>query len=289
MALKILVTGATGKVGKGVVTRLMGKGLSIKAADINKDWVDAAIQSEGWEGVESVLFNYDSPETFENAMDGVGPIFIVPPLLSPRQHQQIIAFVDYAVKNGATKIVNLSQMGSQDIPDLPIGKAEKHIETLGIPYTHLRPNWFMQNFNSLMLEMIRDRNEIRVPAGDFKSSYIDNRDISACGAVALTTDKHDYSVITQTGPKALDHYEVAKIISEATGKNITYTPITEDQYAEDLKSAEMPDASVEMFLNLYRLLRAGGTAPVSTDVADCLGRPQITFEQYAKDFADSWK
>jgi uncharacterized protein YbjT (DUF2867 family) len=289
MADKILVTGATGKVGKEIVNQLMGKGLSVKAADINLEWIDAAAKAEGWKDVESVLFNYDSPETFENAMDGVGPVFIVPPLLSPRQHEQIISFVDFAVKNGATKFVNLSQMGSQEIKGLPIGIAERHIETLGIPYTHLRPNWFMQNFNSLMLEMIRDRNEIRVPAADFKSSYIDSRDISACAAVALTSDKHDNSVITQTGGKSLDHYEVAKIISEATGKKITYNPITEEEYSENLKSTGMPDASVEMFLNLYRLLRDGGTAPVSNDVADCLGRPQIAFEQYAKDFADSWK
>jgi uncharacterized protein YbjT (DUF2867 family) len=289
MVDKILVTGATGKVGKEIVNKLMGKGLKVKAADINLEWVDAAVKAEGWEDVESVLFNYDSPETFENAMDGVGPVFIVPPLLSPRQHEQIIAFVDFAVKNGATKFVNLSQMGSQEIPDLPIGKAEKHIETLGVPYIHLRPNWFMQNFNSLMLDMIKDRNEIRVPAADFKSSYIDSRDISACAAVALTTDKHDNSIITQTGGRALDHYEVAKIISDSIGKTITYNPITEEEYAEDLKSAGMPDASVEMFLNLYRLLRDGGTAPVSNDVADCLGRPQSTFEQYANDFADFWK
>ncbi len=127
------------------------------------------------------------------------------------------------------------------------------------------------------------------PAADYKSSYIDSRDISACGAVALTTDKHDNSVITQTGGRALDHYEVAKIISDTTGKTITYYPISEEEYAEDLKSTEMPDDSAEMFLNLYRLLRAGGTAPVSNDVADCLGRPQITFEQYAHDFAKFWK
>lgn len=289
MGKTILVTGATGKVGKEVVNQLMEKGLSIKAADINLEWVEAAAKAEAWKGVEPVLFNYDSPETFENVMEGVGPIFIVPPLLSPRQHEQIIAFLDFAVKHGATKIVNLSQMGAQEIPDLPIGKAERHIETLGIPYTHLRPNWFMQNFNSLMLEMIRDRNEIRVPAAGYKSSYIDSRDISACAAVALVSNKHDGSVITQTGGRALDHFEVAKIISEATGKTITYYPISEEEYADDLKSTGMQDASVEMFLNLYRLLRAGGTAPISNDVSECLGRPQITFEEYAKDSADFWK
>jgi len=54
-----------------------------------------------------------------------------------------------------------------------------------------------------MLEMIRDRDEIRVPAADYKSSYIDSRDISARGAVALTTDKHDNSVITQTGGRSI--------------------------------------------------------------------------------------
>ena len=57
MGKKILVTGATGKVGKEVVNQLMGKGLSVKAADINLEWVDGAVKAEGWEGVESVLFN----------------------------------------------------------------------------------------------------------------------------------------------------------------------------------------------------------------------------------------
>ena len=81
-------------------------------------------------------FNYDHPETFGPCLEGVDRMFIVPPLLSPRQHEQIIAFIKFAETTGVKHIVNLSQMGSDEIKDLPLRKGEIYIEGCGIPYTH---------------------------------------------------------------------------------------------------------------------------------------------------------
>jgi uncharacterized protein YbjT (DUF2867 family) len=290
MSDRILVTGSTGKVGKEVVNQLVAKGFPVRAADINVDWVKSAAEAEGWTDVEFALFNYDQPETFGPVLDGIERMFIVPPLLSPTQHEQIIAFIKFAETTGVKHIVNLSQMGSDEIKDLPLRKGEIYIESCGIPYTHLRPNWFNQNFNTLHMAGIMEKGEIAVPAADIKSSYIDVRDIAAMGVAALVEgEKHYNKGYTLTSGEAIDHNEVVRLISAASGKDIKYNPVSEDDYRETLLATGMTDGAAEMALNLYRLMRNGGTTAVSHDIPDVLGRDAISFEQYTKDFADSWK
>jgi uncharacterized protein YbjT (DUF2867 family) len=236
------------------------------------------------------LFNYDQPETFGPVLEGIERMFIVPPLLSPTQHEQIIAFIKFAETTDVKHIVNLSQMGSDEIKDLPLRKGEIYIESCGIPYTHLRPNWFNQNFNTLHMAGIMEKGEIAVPAGDIKSSYIDVRDIAAMGVAALTGGKKHWNKgYTLTSGKAIDHNEVVRLMSAASGKNIKYNPVSEDDYRKTLLATGMTEGAAEMALNLYRLMRNGGTTAVSRDVPDVLGREAISFEQYTKDFAGSWK
>ena len=93
MSDRILVTGTAGKVGKEVVNQLVAKGLPVRAVDIKVEWVESAAKAEGWKDVECVLFNYDQPETFGPVLEGIERMFILPPLLSSRQHEQIIAFI----------------------------------------------------------------------------------------------------------------------------------------------------------------------------------------------------
>ena len=206
------------------------------------------------------------------------------------QHEQIIAFIKFAETTSVKHIVNLSQMGSDEIKDLPLRKGEIYIEGCGIPYTHLRPNWFSQNFNTLHMAGIMEKGEIAVPAADIKSSYIDVRDIAAMGVAALVEgEKHYNKAYTLTSGEAIDHNEVVRLISEVSGKNIKYNPVTEDEYRETLLGTGMTEGAAEMALNLYRLMRNGGTTAVSQDVPNVLGRPAISFQQYTQDFSDSWK
>jgi uncharacterized protein YbjT (DUF2867 family) len=290
MSDRILVTGSTGKVGKEVVNQLVAMGLPVRAADINTDWVQSAADAQGWKDVEIALFNYDQPETFAPVLEGIERIFIVPPLLSPTQHEQIIAFIKFAETTDVKHIVNLSQMGSDQIKDLPLRKGEIYIESCGIPYTHLRPNWFSQNFNTLHMAGIMEKGEIAVPADDIKSSYIDVRDIAAMGVTALIEgEKHYSKAYTLTSGEAIDHNEVVRLISAVSGRDVKYNPVSEEDYRKTLLATGMTEGAAEMALNLYRLMRNGGTTAVSRDVSDVLGRDAISFEQYAKDFADSWK
>jgi uncharacterized protein YbjT (DUF2867 family) len=197
--------------------------------------------------------------------------------------------IEVAVQSGVRHIVNISTMSVAHIENLPLGIAEQYIEKSGIAYTFLRPNWFMQNCNSYMLKDIKDKNAINLPAGDAKTSLIDIRDIAEVSIAALTTEDHLNRKYVLTGGKALDNYEMAKILSEATGKKIQYYPMTDEYMRLSLKSFGLTDQNVEMYMDLYRSVRKGETASVSPDVANVLGREPITFEQYVHDYIEFWE
>jgi uncharacterized protein YbjT (DUF2867 family) len=285
MSDMILVTGVTGNVGKEVINRLIGKGLPVKAAARNLAKAEAADLKE----TKIVLFDYDRPDTFEPALAGAGRLFVIPPPVNPRQHELIMPLIDVAAQTGVKHIVNLSTMGAENNETLPLRIAEKYLENSGIAYTLLRPNWFMQNCNGFMREGIKAQGGIYLPADGAKTSYIDIRDIAAVSVAALTTEKHLNKVYTLTGGKALDHYEMAKILSDVTGKNIQYFPMSDEDMRGALKSVGWTDKSIGMLIDLYRSAKQGGTEYVSPDVANILGREPITFEQYARDYAESWK
>ena len=285
MSGQFLITGVTGSVGKEVANLLIGKGLPVKGAARNL----AKAESLGLKKTEIVLFDYDRPETFEHALADVERLFVIPPPLNPKQHELIIPMIDVALQSGVKHIVNVSTMSVAHIANLPLGIAEQYIEHSGIAYTFLRPNWFMQNCNGYMLEDIKEKSAINLPAGDAKTSLIDIRDIVEVSVAALTTDNHLNRKYTLTGGKALDNYEMARILSDVTGKKIQYYPMTDEDMRLSLKSFGMTDENVEMYMDLYQSVRKGETASVSPDVTDVLGREPITFEQYAHDYIEFWQ
>jgi uncharacterized protein YbjT (DUF2867 family) len=285
MTKNILVTGATGNVGAELIKQLSAQDVSVKAAVRNLE----KARSMGWKNVESVFFDYDRPETFETAFADVERIFVVPPPISPRQHEVLIPMLDAAKRAGVRHIVNLSTMSVEHDETLPLRRAEKHLEESGMTYTLLRPNWFMQNCNGFLLGSINGQGGIYVPAADAKTSVIDIRDIAAVAVAALTTEAHDNRAYTLTGERALDHYEMVNMLSAVSGKGLYYMPISDDDMRAGLKSAGLPDENSEMLIRLYQFVRQGWTAPVSPDVANVLGREPITFEQYAQDYAEYWK
>jgi uncharacterized protein YbjT (DUF2867 family) len=285
MSGQILVTGVTGDVGREVLTQMITKGLSVKAAARDLSKAESLVR----EGTEVVLLDYDRPESFEPALTGVERLFIVPPPLNPQWHELIKPLMEIAALSGVKHIVNLSQMCAEEIEGLPLRIAEKVIEDSGIAYTHLRPNWFMQTYSGSTLDGAKGPGGIYVPAGDGKASFIDMRDIAAVAVAALTGEEHLNKAYTLTGGQAIDHSEVARVLSTATGKSIAYFPILEEEMRTNLKSANLADAAIEMVIVLYQLLRQGRLEYVSSDVANILGREPITLQQYARDYAGSWK
>ena len=284
MSKRILVIGATGRVGSEVVKLLVQNGESVRAASRNPNGTRFP------NTVEIVKFDYDHPETFSAAISGTEKIFLVVRPGDNHSDEAAAPLIDLAIKEKVQHIVALTSMGVEQDETFMLRILEKNIEDSGIAYTHLRPNWFMQNLDSgpMYVDIMRT-GALHLPAADAAISFIDVRDIAAVGFEALTKSKYEGKAFTLTGKEALNYFQVCEKISGAAGKEIRYVPLSEEQAVESLRSGGIPQELIDRWTEFYRKVRQGFCAPVTSDVEEILHRPPILFDQYAADYAEVWK
>ena len=152
----------------------------------------------------------------------------------------------------------------------------------GVPYTILRPNFFMENFSAgFLASSIREQHAIYLAVAEGKTSFISAEDIAVAVTAALNqplTGKE----FDLTGPAALDHAEVAKIISQASGWTVVYHSLTEGQMLDGARAQGMPEPIVAYLGMLYSVVRAGLSAGVPNDFETITGRKPMTFEAFAR-------
>ena len=166
---------------------------------------------------------------------------------------------------------------------------ENAIASSNIPFTFLRPNGFMQNFVNAMAESIKSDNAFYLNAGDGEVSFVDTRDIASVAVAALITSGHEGQSYTITGAQALSHAESAAILSQVLGRTINYVDVPEDVVRQGMQGAGMPEPTVNALLELYASYKAGQAATVSPVVEQVTGKQPISFEQFAKDYAEVWQ
>ena len=153
----------------------------------------------------------------------------------------------------------------------------------GMTFTHLRPNYFMQNLR-LYAHSICD-GVLAVPVDDARISMIDCRDAAAAAAVVLTESGHHDRCYTLTGPRALSFAEVADRLSAAFGHAVRYADITLSAARDSWLAQGLPTWRVESFVEFHHKFRAGFGALVTTSVADITGRPARTLDLFVSELA----
>lgn len=282
MASKILVTGATGTVGAHVVRELSKRGIGVRAC------VHTPIKAERIREANIEIFDVDyrDKKSVESAVRGMESIYLLTPFV-PEQFEMASLLVDAAKKAGVKHIVKQSALGADARPAITAGRlhrqAEIYIEESGVPYTFLRPNFFMQNFLTYFGGSIRSEGKIYLPVGEGKVSYIDARDIAAVAAEVLTKKGRKGKVYSLTGPEALSAGDVAGIFSRASGRKITYVDVPEEDARKAMRELGMPGWTVDAIMELHGIARGGYASGVTSTVEDLTGKKPITFEQFAKD------
>lgn len=286
MSERILVTGATGKVGQELVQILAGSGAEVTAATRRPNRAASLFDDD----VEVVELDYEVAATFDGAVEWADRVFLQPPPLDPDAHKTLGTFLDWTVQAGTEHVVALSAMGMEEREDLPIRRLERHIDSLGIAYTFLRPNIYMQNFSSGFLgDRIRRTGAFSLPVNGARVSFVDGRDVAAVAARALSGDEHVGRSYTLTGPEALDHAEVVGILSEVAGREITFSSVSDGEMREWLQGAGWRPEVAEVVLDLYRSVRDGVREAVTGDIEEILGRPPTSFRQFAGDRSAAWQ
>ena len=279
------MTGATGTVGRDVTRLLSKQGATVRAGV--RDQAKAAKQLG--DKIELAAFDFENEQTFAPALDGVAKVFLLPPLL-PNQLELTNTFVDAAKHAGARCIVKLSAIGIDDGTQFTVGKwhraNEQHIRESGLAFTFLRPNSFMQNF----INHFPPRNgAIYLPWGNGTASFVDTRDVAGVAAKTLTEDGHAGKIYTLTGPVALGVAEVARLLSEAAGREIRYVDIPEDAARDGMLQAGVPKWLAEVILELHAINKQNRWSFVTSDVGKVTGAPATTFAQFARDEAEKFR
>ena len=280
----ILITGASGNVGKEVLKQIVAAGAKVRAAFQTVTKAAAAPS-----GVEIVTMDYNQPQTLQAALKGVERVFLVGPP-TPNLPALERKAVDEIKQSGVRQVVKLSAMGGRDaIFPRQHADSEDYIKSSGVAYTFLRPNGFMQNFITYNGATINTQNAFYGSQGDGKVSHIDLRDIAAVAVKTLTEDGHQGKAYTLTGPEALSNARVAEILSEDTGREIRYVDLPPEQFKQALLGAGLPEWSANALVDLQQFYRRGGASAVTRDVEQLLGRKPTSFEQFSRDYAQAFQ
>ena len=276
----ILITGASGNVGREVVKQALAVGLKIRAT-----FQSPAIAAKAPAGLEGVIMDYAKPETIRAALHGVEKIFLVGPPV--RDLPALEAnFVKEVRAAGRKHIVKLSALGGRESM-FPSGHrdSEENIEASGLPYTFLRPNGFMQNLVNYNAGTIRSQNAFYGCQGNGAVSIIDIRDIAAAAVIVLAATGHEGKSYALTGGESLTNEQIAEKISRVAGRKISYVDLPATELKKGILSTGTSEWSADALIDLQRLYCEGKASLVTDDVERLTRHKPIAFDQFARDYA----
>lgn len=285
---KIFVAGATGNIGTALLTALHDTEAEVVAGVHDPDKAKALEEL----GVTARTYDFQDPDSIVRAMDGCEKMFLSLPLMEGMTRFGHLA-VEAAKTAGIQYIVRSSGYASSSDAHWRLGRehgmVDQFVEDSGISYTVLRPNTFMQNFATVLLDMVKS-GTITLPEEDAKVSYIDVRDIASCAAkLFLDVGEHENKFYALTGPEGLSLADVAEKIAKVSGREVAYTSISEDAYTQSLASAGVPDWNINMQVSLTRVVKLGMAGNVTKAVEFLTETPARNFDDFAAEYADVWK
>lgn len=283
---KIMVTGALGNVGHYVAEYAISNGQEVVVADLDVTALEKKYQGKA----ECVYFDFTDQSSYEEALKEVDRVFIMrPPHLG--RPEDLKPFIErLKTKPSMRMICFLSLLGIEKNPMPPHHKIEKYIEQSGLPYCHIRPSFFMQNISGVHAFEIKYFDNIVVPVKKALTSFIDARDIGELTAEVLThPQQHINQAYSITGPKAMDYYEVATLLSNELERKIQYSnpsPRLAKKYWIKIRKLDKAYASVMGML--YMITRLGNAKKVTNTFEKIMNKKPRTVTQFIRENRNAW-
>ncbi|CCH00830.1 NmrA family protein [Fibrella aestuarina BUZ 2] len=229
-----------------------------------------------------VPFDFSEPGTVAAALQGVDKVLLVRPPQLADVDRYFRPLIEAMTRARLKQVVFLSLQGVENNTLTPHHKIEQLIREAGLPYTMLRPSFFMQNLSTTHRREIAERNEIYIPAGNERTNLIDVVDIGEVAALVLATGQHLNKAYELTGTEALTYTEIAAILTEVLGRPITYKApsVLAFVYRKWLVEKQ-PLSFVLVMVALYTVARLGKAAGQTSVFQELTGQLPRTFRQFA--------
>ena len=282
----ILVTGATGRVGRLVVDELLHAGASVRALTRHPE--RAALPT----GVDVVAGDFTDPASLDPALDGASAVFLVwtaPLAAAPAVISRLAAH-----KSRPRRVVYLSAPIRTPHPFFqqpnPMRALNAEVERLlaaaRLDVTVIRPGMFASNALHWWAPQIREGNVVRWPYASAETAPVDERDIAAVAARTLLDDQHVGRDYVLTGPESLSQATQVHAIGDVIGRPLQFDELSPDEFRLET-ARSWPSAVVDMLLSAWQAT-LGHSAYVTSDVQQILGAPAQTFRQWAADHASAF-
>ena len=275
---RILVTGATGQVGSAVMAALRAfDGIVVRAGVRDVAW--AAAKWRGDARVQPVGFDFLDRASQDAALADCDSLFLLRP---PQLNCDFADLIARARQHGVTHIVFLSVQGAERNGFIPHHRIERRLVSGGVPYTLLRPAYFMQNFTSTLHDELVRRHRIFLPAMNARFTLVDVGDIARVAARVLMQPgtQHHGKAYTLTSDTPLNFLQMAEQLTTGLGIPITYVSPNPWRFYRSLRRDGHEPGLILVMLLLHMLPRFTGTPPVTRTVADLTGRAPIEFVQF---------
>ena len=283
MSKLILITGANGKVSSAVLASLKGTKHIIRAM-VRTEEKAAALRATG---LDVVIGDFDTPSSLGNAFEGVNTAWVLS-FEGAGSALQSSNAVWAARQAGVSHIVRMSAMGTaHNAPTINSrlhAMADAELIASGIPYTILRPQFFMQNLMASAKSVAND-GVIAWALGDGCISMIDVRDVGAFAARVLTSGGHVGKIYNIAGPQSINMTQVAEQLGTAIKKTVTYQPLTMDQQLAGFAQMGMDAFGLNMYKDYLTAFSDNWGDVSSSDFQNLMGKAPRSFADFACDFS----
>jgi uncharacterized protein YbjT (DUF2867 family) len=282
MANTILVTGASGNIGRELVRELKSAGADVIAGSSSgKSVAD----------VPSRKVDFNDTDGLRAAFSGIDTLFLLLPLVENKFELARNA-VAAARAAGVRHIVRSSGAGADATTSVALLRLQGQIDQVvidsGIAYTLLRPSTFMQNFAVYYAGMIQG-GALYLPQAEGRVAYIDVRDIASVAATVLQNPgAHAGQAYTLTGAESLSNTDAIRIIGAAIGKTVDYVAVPDSAAIASMEGMGMGAWSIDQMMSLNRFTAAGSASGKTDTVRELLGRAPIAFADFVADHRSAW-
>lgn len=283
----ILITGASGTVGRAVLEEMRRSGKPFRAMYRGEE-----DKRKAPSGVSVVTADFANKESLRRALDGVDTLFLVCSPI-PQLVELESNVIDASRKAGVKHVVQNSALGAGDYPkSFPSWHrvVEDNLKASGMEYTILRPNGFMQNIVAYNAPSIRAEGAFYAAMGNAKTSLIDVRDVGTAAANVLNQPvAHARKTYDLNGPEAVSNEEIAKRISRISGREVKYVDIPEAAQRKAMLDAGMPEWQVNALVELQQYYVSGKSAGPADTLTKVLGRAPRRLDAFLEENKGSFR